>query len=192
MANNNQSSPQEYISLAECAKKWKMPVAKIEQLCAEDKLEGAAKLGRTWIIPVDTEKPIVESRLSRTVIPENAIQEAALRHVEDGVPFTVRKQRIGNTTYIVSSVFQRQGPTIEEKMISLMAMSLEKETGIRIPMKELEKMRCEARKNSGAAKETFDDYIYTNRENLKSYGFSDEDIEVLLEKIAEDYEPFEL
>lgn len=41
-------------------------------------------------------------------------------------------------------------------------------------------------------KATFDDYINTYRKRLKDYGFSDDDIEVLLEKIATDYEPFEL
>jgi len=196
MESNKPLLPQEYTSLAECAKKWKIPAAKIKQLCEEDKLEGAAKLGGTWIIPADIEKPVIEivteSRLSKSVTPKNSVQEAALKHIEDGVPFTVNEHKIGKTTFIVSSVFKRQGPTLEEQIMSLIVRDIEKETGRYIPVKEFQDMRYEMRKNSNAAKTTFDDYIYTYRTRLESYGFSEEDIGVLLEKIAADYEPFEL
>jgi len=192
MTEENKAFPQEYMSLAECGEKWKMALIKIEQLCEEGKVEGAAKLGKAWIIPIDAEKPIIKSCLSRPVIPKNKLQEAALEHIEAGESFTVDKIKEGDKTFIVSSVFPRQGPTLEELQLSFFTWAIEREMGISLPPEALKKLKAEARRESKAAKETFDDYVRINRENLKTYGFSEEDIEVLLEKIIADYEPFEL
>ena len=191
MTDNNHL-PQEYMSLADCAKKWEMSAGKVRKFCEEEKIAGAAKLGKSWIIPSDAERPVIESRLSRPVTPKNRLQELALEHIEDGVPFAVTEYEVGKTTYTVSSIFKRQGPTLEESMISLIMCDIEQETGVCFPIKKLAQLKAEVRKNSNAAKATFEDYIHTYRERLKSYGFSEEDIEVLLEKIAADYEPFVL
>ena len=84
------------MSIADCAKKWKIPLVKIQQLCEDNEITGAAMLGGAWIIPADAEMPVpvIESRLSKPVAPENEMQKAALRHIEEGVPFDVTKYEI--------------------------------------------------------------------------------------------------
>lgn len=197
MSDNAELPPKEYVTIIDCAKKWKITSDKIKKFCEEGKIAGASKLNDSWIIPsnaekpADTEKPIIENSFSLgKVIPKNKLQEAALRHIEEGVPFDVDELTIDGKTFIVSSVFKRQGPTLGEAIASLMMRDIERQTGGYYSVEATEEIRREIRKNSNAAKATFDDYIYTYRERLKKYGFSDDDIEILLEKIASDYEPF--
>ena len=194
MKNHDALLSKEYMTLADCARKWKLTSEKIGQLCGEGKIAGASKLSGAWIIPIDAEKPIIKnptkSTLSKTVIPKNRLQEMALMHIENGEPFDVHELTIEGKTFIVSSVFQRQGPTLDELLASLMMRDVERQTRGHYSVETVEKIRSEVRRNSSAAKATFDDYIYTYRERLKRYGFSDGDIEILLEKIAADYEPF--
>ncbi|MCL2433110.1 MAG: hypothetical protein FWD16_01130 [Clostridia bacterium] len=191
---NKNTTPKEFMSIADCAKNWKLPSDKIVQFCEDGEIAGAAKRGDVWIIPITAKQPApkVASRLSKTVVPTNSLQEAALKHIEEGVPFDVHEHTIGNRTFIVSSIFQRQGPTIDEHLVSLAIHDIEKESGQFFPVKDIQDLKQKVRKNSNAAKATFDDYIYTYRERLKRFGFSDGDIEVLLERIAADYEPFVL
>lgn len=42
----------------EAAKLWNITERQVCNLCKEGKIKGAEKQGRTWIIPIDTEKPI--------------------------------------------------------------------------------------------------------------------------------------
>jgi hypothetical protein len=46
-----------YISIKEASEKWNVSSRRIQVYCAEGRIEGAAKLGREWAIPVDAEKP---------------------------------------------------------------------------------------------------------------------------------------
>lgn len=46
-----------YLSINEVAEKWEVTPRRIRAMCIEGKIEGAAKLGRVWAIPVDTERP---------------------------------------------------------------------------------------------------------------------------------------
>lgn len=149
---SKKKEPQQYMTIADTSKEWKMPSAKVKQLCEEKKIAGISKLGDDWIIPVDAEKPLPESKLSKPVVPKNKIQEAALEHIEAGDPFDVHEHTIDGKTFIVSSVFQRQGPTLEEIMLSLMIGDLERETGQYLPAGSIEKARKKIRKDSNAAK----------------------------------------
>ena len=46
-----------YLSVAEIAKKWNISQRRVQILCAENRIEGVFKLGETWAIPDDAEKP---------------------------------------------------------------------------------------------------------------------------------------
>ncbi|MDD3238552.1 MAG: DNA-binding protein [Lachnospira sp.] len=46
-----------YLTTAECAKKWKVSQRRVAIYCKEGRIEGAELKGRTWLIPDDTEKP---------------------------------------------------------------------------------------------------------------------------------------
>lgn len=50
--------PMEYISTKEAARKWGISERRVRSLCAEGKIEGAARCGDwVWSIPVGTQKP---------------------------------------------------------------------------------------------------------------------------------------
>ena len=178
----------EYMSLADCVEIWKMPLQRIEQLCEEGKIKGVAKLGGMWIVPVDAKKPFEEKR-SKPVIPRNVMQGVTPKYIEDNSPFGCTIEcEIGNTTYSIRG-FGRQDPKIEE-MVTLIAQDLELETGMQFSVESLEELKRKARKYNSTAAATFDDCACYFRRQLEDYDFSAEYIEVLLRKIAVEYEPF--
>ncbi len=48
----------EYITSVEAAKKWGISARRVAILCAQDRILGIAKKGKTWLIPKDAEKPV--------------------------------------------------------------------------------------------------------------------------------------
>lgn len=48
---------QKYISLKEAAEKWGIGDRRINTLCLQGRISGAFKVGNTWAIPEDAEKP---------------------------------------------------------------------------------------------------------------------------------------
>lgn len=47
----------EYLTTAECAKKWNISQRRVAIYCKEGRFEGAELKGRTWLIPDDVQKP---------------------------------------------------------------------------------------------------------------------------------------
>jgi len=54
MLNNTPS----FCSASETAKKWGISKRRVQVLCAQGRIAGAAKVGLVWIIPSDAKKPI--------------------------------------------------------------------------------------------------------------------------------------
>ena len=48
----------DYISIAEAAKKWGITCRRVQVLCAQGRMPGLTKFGKSWAIPKDAEKPI--------------------------------------------------------------------------------------------------------------------------------------
>lgn len=48
----------DYISIAEAAKKWRITRRRVQTLCAQGRIPGLTKFGKSWAIPKDAEKPI--------------------------------------------------------------------------------------------------------------------------------------
>lgn len=46
-----------YITLKEAAAKWGISERRIRNLCTENRIEGASKMGPIWVIPADAIKP---------------------------------------------------------------------------------------------------------------------------------------
>lgn len=46
-----------YISIIEASQKWGITPRRIQILCTQGRINGAARLGRAWAIPKDAEKP---------------------------------------------------------------------------------------------------------------------------------------
>ena len=47
----------EYMTTVEMAEKWNITSRRIGVLCSEDRINGAIKKGKTWLIPADAVKP---------------------------------------------------------------------------------------------------------------------------------------
>ena len=47
----------EYLSVSETSKKWGIGSRRIQTLCNEGRIPGAAKIANIWVIPEDSEKP---------------------------------------------------------------------------------------------------------------------------------------
>lgn len=48
----------EYMTIKQAAQKWGIGQRRINTLCQEGRIEGAAKFGKSWAIPADAKKPI--------------------------------------------------------------------------------------------------------------------------------------
>lgn len=48
----------EYFKIGEIAKKWDISIRRVQLLCAEGKIDGAVRFGRSWMIPKDAKKPV--------------------------------------------------------------------------------------------------------------------------------------
>lgn len=46
-----------YMSIKEASSIWGISARRIQVLCTNGRIDGAAKLGREWAIPIDSEKP---------------------------------------------------------------------------------------------------------------------------------------
>lgn len=46
-----------YITASQMAKIWNISHRRVQYLCANNRIKGAFKIGETWAIPQDTEKP---------------------------------------------------------------------------------------------------------------------------------------
>lgn len=49
---------QQYMSLKEASEKWGIGDRRINTLCLQNRIPGAFKIGNTWAIPTDAEKPV--------------------------------------------------------------------------------------------------------------------------------------
>ena len=47
----------DYISTIEAGEKWNLSHRRVAILCAEERIPGVKKIGNTWLIPADAEKP---------------------------------------------------------------------------------------------------------------------------------------
>ncbi len=47
-----------YYTTIELSEKWGISSRRIALLCEKNRIEGAIKKGKTWLIPVDSKKPV--------------------------------------------------------------------------------------------------------------------------------------
>lgn len=46
-----------YLLAKEIAQKWGISTRRVQLMCAEGRIEGVSRIGKTWVIPEDAEKP---------------------------------------------------------------------------------------------------------------------------------------
>lgn len=51
-----------YITVQEAAEKWGVTPRQVQILCKGNRIAGASRLSRIWIIPEDAEKPTTDQR----------------------------------------------------------------------------------------------------------------------------------
>lgn len=47
----------DFLSISQLSKQWGISPRRIQVLCAEGRIEGAIKVGYSWVIPADAKKP---------------------------------------------------------------------------------------------------------------------------------------
>lgn len=47
----------EYLSISQTSEKWGLSTRRIQVLCAGERIPGAMRVGYSWVIPADAEKP---------------------------------------------------------------------------------------------------------------------------------------
>ena len=61
----------EYMTIKQAAQKWGIGERRINTLCQEGRIEGAAKFGKPWAIPADAKKPIDQRIKTGRYIKQN-------------------------------------------------------------------------------------------------------------------------
>lgn len=65
----------EYFSIRQTAEKWGISVRRVQVLCSENRIPGAIRIGYSWAIPSDAEKPsdarIKSGRYIKEIINES-------------------------------------------------------------------------------------------------------------------------
>ena len=51
-----------YMTASQAAKKWNISQRRVQILCSQDRIDGVFKLGKSWVIPISTNKPIDSRR----------------------------------------------------------------------------------------------------------------------------------
>lgn len=47
-----------YMSVKETAEKWELTNRMVQKMCADGRIEGVIKFGKSWAIPEDANKPV--------------------------------------------------------------------------------------------------------------------------------------
>ena len=58
----------EMLSVKEVAKRWNVPEQQVSRYCRENRIPGADRKGRSWLIPSNAEKPQDKRRKSRKAL----------------------------------------------------------------------------------------------------------------------------
>lgn len=55
-----------YMTVKEAADKWQITPRQVQILCKNNRIPGATRMSRIWIIPESSEKPTVDKARSKT------------------------------------------------------------------------------------------------------------------------------
>lgn len=72
----------EYLTTAELSVQWNITPRRIGVLCAEGRIDGAIKKGKTWLIPAGSRKPFDKRFNKHKAENENSFPESASKEME--------------------------------------------------------------------------------------------------------------
>jgi len=127
----------DYMTVKQAAEQWNISDRRVRLLCAEGKIEGMIRKGRSYLIPADTLKPIDGRSLRGKDIPEQyaalfayvdamkaeldrrrPLTQGELKRLQDEflVEFTYNSNAIeGNTLTLEETALVLEGVTIDQK-----------------------------------------------------------------------------
>ncbi len=127
----------DYISVKQAAEQWGISDRRVRVLCEQGKIADVVKQGRSWLIPVDTIKPVDGRTLRRRIIPQEyavlfsrvdalkaeldkrrPLTQGELRRLQEEfiVEFTYNSNAIeGNTLTLRETALVLEGVTIDKK-----------------------------------------------------------------------------
>lgn len=71
----------EYLTTAELSMQWNITPRRIGVLCAEGRIDGAIKKGKTWLIPVGSRKPSDKRFNKHEAENESSFPESASKEI---------------------------------------------------------------------------------------------------------------
>ena len=179
--------PLEYISLKEAAAKWRTKPWYIAKACEAGQVPGAAKLGETWIIPADLERPEMhipkEEPESRPVQHGSDYKAHIYRSTMRGFPdFNVIVEKIDGTIYTIGGLYDPGAKyTFVERAVNA---GLREYPSGKIP-KDVKKLADEIKRDSRAKIPTSEQLRQYYRYKFEEIGFTAEEIAELMSKIEE-------
>lgn len=179
--------PLEYISLKEAAAKWRTKPWYIAKACEAGQVPGAAKLGETWIIPADLERPEMhipkEEPESRPVQHGSDYKDHIYRSTMRGFPdFNVIVEKIDGTIYTIGGLYDPGAKyTFVERAVNA---GLREYPSGKIP-KDVKKLADEIKRDSRAKIPTSEQLRQYYRYKFEEIGFTAEEIAELMSKIEE-------
>ena len=72
----------EYLTTAELSVQWNITPRRIGVLCAEGRIDGAIKKGKTWLIPSNSRKPSDKRFNKHEAENEKSFPESASKEME--------------------------------------------------------------------------------------------------------------
>lgn len=72
----------EYLTTAEMSVRWNITPRRIGVLCAEGRIDGVIKKGKTWLIPSDSKKPSDKRFNKHEAENEKSFPESASKEME--------------------------------------------------------------------------------------------------------------
>ncbi len=92
----------EYLSVKEAAEKWNISVRYVQRYCIEGRIKGAMKFGRSWAIPLDTQKPVDLRKASDLDAPDeqealSGVPEPAMQKRQVPMPLLNTPYKLGHS-----------------------------------------------------------------------------------------------
>ena len=179
--------PLEYISLKDAAAKWRTKAWYIAKASEAGQVPGAAKLGDTWIIPADLERPEMhipkEEPVSRPLEHGSHYKDYIYRSTMNGFPdFNVIIEEIGGTTYFIGGSYDPAAKyTLAEKVINAGLREYAPDKPPKEVAKLAKEIKKEARKDIPSSEQLRQYYRY----KFEEIGYTTTEVAELMAKIEE-------
>lgn len=92
-----------YISASEASKKWNISARSVRNYCADGRIPGAVFVGKSWLIPDDTEKPSRKTRCDATETICDVLKREKRASLSGGIYHKIQIEFTYNSNHIEGS-----------------------------------------------------------------------------------------